>query len=234
MSRFRYEGRAWNGKPFTVAPCLRVFGDQVTAADPLRYVVDGTVASREHDRADFAANGRYSSDHSAMKDRGTIRAIDFGGVEWELDAMIEALRLSKDERIKYVIYEGRMFSSYEKNGVDPFEWRYYGGPSPHDSHGHLSTWPWADNRIEEWVLEDEVPQFTEEEEQVLRDIVNGIANRNSTGWGFATQGVDVIRKERDYPLEEIAEASATDEVARVGVGANADEIKVIKETLRSV
>ena len=51
-------------------------------------------------------------------------------------------------------------------------------------------------------VEDDVPQFTDEEAQVLKDIVASLtngANPPSSGF-FAEQAVKLIRRERDKPL----------------------------------
>lgn len=50
--------------------------------------------------------------------------------------------------------------------------------------------------------EDDMPQFTEEEAEELRELVAGLKARDSSGWGLATNGVDLIRKERQLPLHE--------------------------------
>lgn len=53
--------------------------------------------------------------------------------------LAEALRASHDPRIKYVIWDHRMFSSYEYGDVRPFTWRPYTGIDPHTGHLHLSV-----------------------------------------------------------------------------------------------
>lgn len=145
MARFRYDGVAWDGQPFHVVPCLRVLGDQITLLDPTRYKVDGTVASRPHDI------NSPNSDHSPDGEN-KVRALDAGGQEAELDALVEQLRLSRDLRILYVIYEGRMFSSYARHGYEPFEWRPYTGWSPHEDHFHISTREEFDNDTRAWSI----------------------------------------------------------------------------------
>lgn len=58
-----------------------------------------------------------------------------------LDANVvtEAIRLSRDKRTKYVIFNRRMFSSYYFGIYPPFTWRNYTGTDPHTTHGHLSV-----------------------------------------------------------------------------------------------
>lgn len=131
MSRFVYNGHNWEGREFHVAVSLRVLGDQITAMDQTRYKVDGTVASMPHDQV--SPNSDHRPDNS-----GWVRAIDWGGPDELRLAQCEALRLSRDSRIKYVINEARMFSSYPAHGYDPYTWRPYSGVK-HDEHSHLST-----------------------------------------------------------------------------------------------
>jgi hypothetical protein len=82
------------------------------------------------------------SDHNPNT-RGVVQAIDVDehtdrtetseavGVE-----LAEGLRASRDPRIKYVIYERRMFSSYPARGVPPWTWRNGNG---HTQHVHVSV-----------------------------------------------------------------------------------------------
>jgi hypothetical protein len=106
-----------------------------------------------------------------------------------------------------------MYSSYPKGEYAPFEIRPYNGPSPHRTHAHLSVV--SDSRGEQthpWILEDDVPQFTPEEEAQLRALLEhadnlvgigrGLEAKDSSGWGLATNGVDLIRKERATPLHD--------------------------------
>lgn len=61
-------------------------------------------------------------------------------------AMAELLRIVRDPRIKYVISNRMMFSSYsgrDSTGKSfaPWEWRKYNGSNPHDTHIHVSVLP---------------------------------------------------------------------------------------------
>lgn len=49
------------------------------------------------------------------------------------------LRKSEDVRIKYVIFQGRMFSSYATSTHKAWKWRPYSGPNPHATHLHISV-----------------------------------------------------------------------------------------------
>lgn len=88
-----------------------------------------------------AAHRTRRSDHNPNS-AGVVTAID---VDEHTDrtersdavgGLAEALRLSRDPRIKYVIYEGRMFSSYWSRGIPPWTWRSGSG---HWQHVHVSV-----------------------------------------------------------------------------------------------
>jgi hypothetical protein len=88
------------------------------------------------------AHASRKSDHNPNT-RGVVQAIDVDehtdtseqsqavGVE-----LAEGLRASQDPRIKYVIYEQRMFSAYPARGVPPWTWRNGNG---HTQHVHVSV-----------------------------------------------------------------------------------------------
>jgi len=132
MGRFRYSGVNWENREWRTAAAITTLGNQIEQLDPNRYAVDGTVVSKRHDQVSPTSDHR--PDH-----RGIVHAIDFGGVRNDLKDVSEQLRLSHDPRIRYVIHNGSMFSSYTRPGYDPFEWRPYNGASPHRSHVHLSV-----------------------------------------------------------------------------------------------
>ncbi len=96
-----------------------------------------------------AAHAAGSSDHNPESD-GTVDAIDVThdpAHGADMHQYAEALRASRDSRIKYVIFDRRIFSST----TSPWAWRPYSGPSPHEEHMHISvndsnqddTRPWA-------------------------------------------------------------------------------------------
>lgn len=104
--------------------------DQVNKAYPNRDKSwDGTIGD--------AAHASRVSDHNPNK-QGVVTAIDItndpkhGLISGEL---AERLRQSRDKRIKYIISNRRIVSSQ----VHPWEWRFYGGPNPHDHHVHVSV-----------------------------------------------------------------------------------------------
>lgn len=153
MTRFRTQGTAWDGQKWFLVPAGRVLAAQIEAADPERSLVDGTVASKNHDL------NSPTSDHSPDAD-GAVRAIDWGGAADLLEQQFQALCASRDERLKYVIHNGRLFSNYPRAGYDPFTIRPYSGSSPHKRHIHASISENGDELVQPFDLGGE-PVTTE-------------------------------------------------------------------------
>ena len=95
------------------------------------------------------AHKARKSDHNPNA-QGVVTALDIthdpiGGCSAAV--LAESLRIARDPRIKYVIWNRRMFSSYESRGVPPWTWRPYTGDNPHTKHVHVSVYaddrPWA-------------------------------------------------------------------------------------------
>ena len=88
---------------------------------------------------------------------GVVRAIDItddpgGGLSCE--ALAEALRSARDRRVKYVIWNHRMFSSYGNSKRQAWQWGEYTGPNPHAHHIHISILPdaGADSDTADWTV----------------------------------------------------------------------------------
>jgi hypothetical protein len=54
-------------------------------------------------------------------------------------SLAETLRSSRDTRIKYVIWNSKIFASYPTGATAAWSWRAYGGSNPHDKHLHISV-----------------------------------------------------------------------------------------------
>lgn len=95
---------------------------------------DGSVGDTRH-RA-------TKSDHNP-DGGGIVRAIDIDrdgprGVDIGTE-IAAALKASQDGRIKYVIFRGRMFSSYPTGSYPAWTWRPYSGINAHMAHVHVSV-----------------------------------------------------------------------------------------------
>jgi hypothetical protein len=120
--------------PWRVAQSLLVLRKQIDALAPSRSKAsDGTIGDAEHSLRD--------SDHNPwVKDGrfGVVTALDItndpaNGVNSE--DLAEALRLSKDPRIKYIISNRKISNPLIQDGA----WRPYSGANPHTRHVHISV-----------------------------------------------------------------------------------------------
>jgi len=117
-------------------PGFRVAKSILTLRDQIDKMAPGRDKSNDGTIGDTSSQAR-KSDHNPNSD-GVVTAIDIThdpshGVD--AGAIVEALRASRDPRIKYIIWNRRTFSSE----VNPWEWRPYTGPNPAENHFHLSV-----------------------------------------------------------------------------------------------
>lgn len=126
-----------------LAKSLEVLRSQINARHPNRSKLsDGTIGDTAHQAT--------ASDHNPNS-AGVVTAMDIthdpaNGVDtWRL---ADVLRQNKDPRIKYVISNGRIFSS----SVDAWQWRKYTGANAHAHHVHVSVGVDYDNQAQ-WKLD---------------------------------------------------------------------------------
>jgi hypothetical protein len=117
-----------------VAKSLIHLRDQVNQKAPNRSKAsDGTIGDASH--------ASRSSDHNPwVQDAGigVVTAIDITNDPsdgCDVEKLVQALVSSRDERIKYIIWNRRIISSQ----VQPWVWRDYNGKNPHTKHCHLSV-----------------------------------------------------------------------------------------------
>lgn len=108
--------------------------DQMNALYPKRNKAnDGTVGD--------AAHASRSSDHNpwVMDGKtGVVTALDITNDPkngCDCQKIVNALVASRDQRIKYIIWNRRICSAT----VAPWTWRKYTGSNPHDHHFHVSV-----------------------------------------------------------------------------------------------
>lgn len=118
---------------------------QLNAAFPYRSTAsDGTIGDVLH---------TSTSDHSphlyaTLGSTPVVTAFD--GTQdpahgCDCSVVTEQIRLSRDSRVKYVIWNHRMYSSYKSgSGIPAWTWRpYTGSGDPHTNHFHISVLPIA-------------------------------------------------------------------------------------------
>lgn len=103
------------------------------------------------DDAHSSGSDHYPHYYAALGKTAVVCARDFphaASLGMDGGIITETLRLSRDPRIAYVIFAGRIFSSTTR----PWEWRKYDGSDGHWTHFHVSsvhtvaadnTRPWA-------------------------------------------------------------------------------------------
>jgi endonuclease G, mitochondrial len=123
-----------------IAESLLQLRKQVNAAYPNRSKAsDGGIGD--------AAHATRASDHNPwVKDgaMGVVTAVDVThdpANGCDAGKLAAALVNSEDPRIKYVIWNRQMASSYPANGVAAWTWRPYSGANPHNHHVHISVQP---------------------------------------------------------------------------------------------
>ena len=117
------------------APAASAVRSQATARWPNRnQASDGVIPSAAHTAAS------PNSDHE-IGAAGYNHAVDLthdSASGCDCRKIAEEMRLAKDSRIKYVIYNRRIFASYSRTYRKPWEWGPYSGSNPHTRHMHVS------------------------------------------------------------------------------------------------
>lgn len=137
----------------TLAPSLVALRNEINERFPGRdRSSDGWIGD--------AAHAARPSDHNPGA-RGYVHALDIDedidGVDDETGAelmwLAEHLRTKRDPRVKYVIYEGRIFSSYATAHRRAWEWGPYTGVNAHRRHLHVSilSTPAAEQDTSPWL-----------------------------------------------------------------------------------
>jgi hypothetical protein len=140
---------------------LLVLRGQVNALAPNRAKgADGTICDTNHPT---------TSDHCPHNVPGVgsemVSALDLthdpaGG--FDSYRFAEVLRIHRDQRIKYVISDHHMFSSYATSSYAAWTWRPYSGTDPHTNHVHISVLDAAiSDTSTPWNLEGFVMALTE-------------------------------------------------------------------------
>lgn len=118
---------------------LLVLRDQVNALAPNRSrASDGLVGDEAHQGTNSDHNPHYvpgvGSEIVTALDLTHDPAHGFDSYRFA-----EVLRLNRDKRIKYVISNHRIFSSYASGSRAAWVWGSYNGVDPHTNHVHVSV-----------------------------------------------------------------------------------------------
>lgn len=174
------------------SPSCEVALEEATVLWPNRRVSsDGICASSSH----TAQNP--NSDHEpniVINGRGYATAFDLSDDKprgCDADHLVELLRQRRDPRIKYVIAEYRMFSSYNTSTHPAWTWRPYPGTNPHSTHVHVSIKPEFMFDTSPWwgpLLEDDDMAWSPQDSANLAEAVKLLQNINHHISGAAVDG----------------------------------------------
>lgn len=136
----------------TLDPPLNVLRDQILAATTLRREEIGWIAGASHrqsgphfpENPPPPGNPPYEVD-AIDPPHDPARGADMG-------VLTEALRLSRDPRIKLVIFNRRIFSSYDHAEGDPYTWRPYREKDPHTGHAHIERTDQRRDDLRPWQI----------------------------------------------------------------------------------
>jgi hypothetical protein len=131
--------------------------EQINAAAPNRSKAsDGTIGDAAHSARDSDHNPE--SPAPAGNPDNQVDALDVThdpAHGADMGEVSEAIRLSKDRRVKYVIFNRRIYSG--RKGPQPWVWRPYTGTDPHTNHMHVSVEDDTHDQTQDWQITLEAP-----------------------------------------------------------------------------
>src|SRR5262249_47922792 len=109
--------------------------------------------------------------------------------------LAEAIRASKDARVKYVISNRRIANSQRIGAAEPWAWRRYTGENPHDHHCHISVKSTASAYDDEhdWTFQQPAQPQTESAAPVSTEAAEA---------GLLATALDAVPGASDRPLLE--------------------------------
>jgi hypothetical protein len=197
--------------PWRVARSLDVLLAQINAQAPKRSKAsDGSIADDLHS----TSSDHYPKVIAGLGSIAVVLARDFThdpADDADMNVVAERLRRSKDPRIRYVIWNRRIFSGFA--GPQPWVWRAYSGDNPHDKHLHASAVAdaRADN-VSKWDIEPEeqfMAALTDADQKALVWRVEAIASGRPAVAGGPTKGEPVVLNVRLAAMEQRQNALTT-------------------------
>lgn len=150
---------------FAVDRGLNTLRDQVDAAAPNRSKKsDGSIGDADHALRESDHNPEDSADADApdnpddQVDAGDITHDPANGAD--MGVVTESIRLSQDKRVKYVIFNRRIFYGFleaKRRGLQAYTWYAYFGSNPHDKHAHVSVEDATHDQTQPWEIGIDMP-----------------------------------------------------------------------------
>lgn len=226
-----------------IAESLLQLRSQINAAHPKRSKLsDGNIGD--------AAHATRDSDHNPhVKDgkMGVVTAVDVthdpkNGCD--ATKIAAALVESRDDRIKYLIWNRSMVSSYPSHGTAAWTWRGYSGANPHNKHLHISVIGSKSlyDSTDAWALSEPDKPIQNGEAKPAPEADSEPAQQNVESGGAATQVVvspqeqqpapaPIVSKPTDIPIEATTGGFKSMVTSAVGwiTGAGAGLIALLKD-----
>lgn len=137
---------------FVVDKGLEKLLAQINEAAPNRSKAsDGSIGDEAHQGTDSDHNPEDDGPGGNPEDQ--VDARDFTHDpkhNADMGVVSESIRLSKDRRVSYVIFNRRIFSG--ALGPSPWVWRTYSGDNPHDKHMHVSVRDDTHDQTQDWQI----------------------------------------------------------------------------------
>lgn len=175
-------------RKWKLAPGLEKLRQQINALAPKRSKAsDGTIGD--------VAHASRASDHNPNA-RGTVNALDIThdpahGVD--IAKIAKALIASKDPRIKYLIFNGKIVSG--TGGTKPWMERAYSGSNKHTKHIHISVKDKIGDGAGKWNVEpafSATPAPAAPTLKVTKQVVLDVQSRLSS-LGYNPGGIDGVQ-----------------------------------------
>ena len=163
---------AVKGKGWILAPSLDALVKQMDRTYPGRdHTSDGSIGDQAH--------ASRESDHNPSG--GFVHAVDIDediAPGLDLKGFAEALRTTRDPRLRYAIYEGRILKAYASNGLPAWSWHRYTGPNSHSHHLHVSINRTAEarNDLRPWPLAPQEDDMSPEQMLELKQHIDARVN----------------------------------------------------------
>lgn len=201
---------------FVVDKSLDVLLRQLNEHAPNRSKAsDGSIGDAAHASRDSAHNPEDTEDSMDGNDPDhQVDARDFThdpAHGADMHEFTEQLRVSRDSRLYLVIFDGRQFSSYAKNGIPPYTWRPYTGSDMHRGHAHVQVNDYHNDDTRPWeVFEMAAGQFTAINDADLTALASRVLGTLMLDKTLVNKRVIEAGKLPDVPLiNELAELFAT-------------------------
>lgn len=221
----------------TLDPPLDLLRSQILAATGLTLAEIGWIAGASHrqEGAHFPEYPPPPGNPPYEVDAIDVPHIPSRGAD--VGVLTESLRRAhasgRDNRLRLVIFNGRQWTNYERNGVPPFTWRDYDGEDDHSGHGHLERTDVNRTNLTPW----EIDMFDAEAERKLNFVYAFLTTGGDISCGPVVPEVDrlpgliakVARKGNSLPeqlnsIRRLASEAAAGTAGQIDVEALADAL----------